>query len=135
MFQLSDLRKIRLRFASLQSTFDQCEFSLLSGEAGHTWCIGASPKTFDLDHGEFAILGGRAGMEIQVFLDRLEDLGGSASSKLAGCGGTYLDEVGGDWFAIVHRIEGGDLIESSCQPRATFHLETFQLKLADRARL
>ena len=48
-------------------------------------------------------------MDPEVIFDGLQDLSGSATTELAGCRRTDLDEVRGDGFAIVHGVECGHL--------------------------
>jgi hypothetical protein len=48
---------------------------------------------FNFNQCEFPILGGFTNLKLQVVLDGFKNFGGSASTKLARCGSTQLQEV------------------------------------------
>lgn len=71
--------------------------------------IAASSQTLHLDQRKLSILGRLTGLDVQVVLDGVENLGRSTASQLAWCSGAKLDKVGCDGFSVVHGVKRSDL--------------------------
>lgn len=64
------------------------------------------------------------GLYFEVIGNGVQNLGGTATTKLARGGGTQLKEVGCDGFPVVHRVEGSDLVCGLSMTSSILGIET-----------
>jgi hypothetical protein len=74
--------------------------------------IDTSTQTLDLQQTEHAVLGHVPTVNAELLFDGLHDLVTAAAAQHARRGGADLHEEGTDGLAVVHGIEGGDLVDA-----------------------